>query len=75
MCIFCTGHVFVRFVSRNDVFAGERLPKTDYLQGQQKSRAGAPTHANSMALLVPVYPPATRFHFLVLLQNHMGFEN
>ena len=34
----------------------------------------APTHANSMALLVPVYSVATRFHFLVLLQNHMGLE-
>lgn len=33
----------------------------------------APTHANSMALLVPVYSVATRFHFLVLLQNHIGF--
>lgn len=29
----------------------------------------APTHANSMALLVPVYSVATRFHFLVLLQK------
>lgn len=29
----------------------------------------APTHANSMALLVPVYSVATRFHFLVFLQK------
>lgn len=76
MCIFRTAHVFwsIRFTKcrfRGRALAQDGLPARE---AKESRRCHGPRHIPIGQEDSPVCSLATRFHFLVLLQNHISLE-